>query len=78
MRKIFKLKSFSLVLLINKGGNPVTAERVKQFVTGLLLPASLQVKPDTATLLNTHVHMMMMMSTLITSQCVPRSSSFNR
>lgn len=77
MRKIFKLKSFSLVLLINKGGNPVTAERVKQFVTGLLLPASLQVKPDTATLLNTHVHMMMM-STLITSQCVPRSSSFNR
>lgn len=59
----------------------MTAERVKQFVTGLLLPASLQVKPDTATLLNTHVHMMMMMmmmSTLITSQCVPRSSSFNR
>lgn len=56
----------------------MTAERVKQFVTGLLLPASLQVKPDTATLLNTHVHMMMMMmSTLITSQCVPRSSSFN-
>lgn len=55
----------------------MTAERVKQFVTGLLLPASLQVKPDTATLLNTHVHMMMM-STLITSQCVPRSSSFNR
>lgn len=57
----------------------MTAELVKQFVTGLLLPASLQVKPDTATLLNTHVHMMMMMmSTLITSQCVPRSSSFNR
>lgn len=57
----------------------MTAECVKQFVTGLLLPASLQVKPDTATLLNTHVHMMMMMmSTLITSQCVPRSSSFNR
>lgn len=57
----------------------MTAEHVKQFVTGLLLPASLQVKPDTATLLNTHVHMMMMMmSTLITSQCVPRSSSFNR
>lgn len=57
----------------------MTAERVKQFVTGILLPASLQVKPDTATLLNTHVHMMMMMmSTLITSQCVPRSSSFNR
>lgn len=34
----------------------MTAERVKQFMTGLLLPASLQVKPDTATLLNTRPH----------------------
>lgn len=34
----------------------MTAERVKQFMTGLLLPASLQVKPDTATLLNTPPH----------------------